>query len=91
MNMLCFTPSIFKYIEEGFPRFFEENKDDLLTGEYLIPDVVEKLTFKGIVSTKVLPTTAKWIGVTYKEDKEKVVESIKKLVETNEYPNKLWK
>lgn len=91
MNMLCFTPSIFKYIEEGFPRFFEENKDDLLTGEYLIPDVVEKLTIKGIVSTKVLPTTAKWIGVTYKEDKEKVVESIKKLVETNEYPNKLWK
>ena len=91
MNMLCFTPSIFKYIEEGFPRFFEENKDDLLTGEYLIPDVVEKLTIKGIVSTKVLPTTAKWIGVTYKEDKEKVVESIKKLVEANEYPNKLWK
>ena len=83
MNMLCFTPSIFKYIEEGFPRFFEENKDDLLTGEYLIPDVVEKLTIKGIVSTKVLPT--------YKEDKEKVVESIKKLVEANEYPNKLWK
>ena len=48
MNMLCFTPSIFKYIEEGFPRFFEENKDDLLTGEYLIPDVVEKLIIKGI-------------------------------------------
>ena len=31
------------------------------------------------------------MSVTYKEDKEKVVESIKKLVEANEYPNKLWK
>ena len=89
--MLCFTPSIFKYIEEGFPRFFEENKDDLLTGEYLIPDVVEKLTIKGIVSTKVLPTTAKWIGVTYKEDKEDVVNALQSLKDKGFYPDKLWK
>ena len=91
MNMLCFTPSIFKYIEEGFSRFFEENKDDILKAEYLIPDILERLTLEGVTETKVLPTDAKWEGVTYKEDKEEVVKSIKKLVLKGEYPNKLWK
>ena len=91
MNMLCFTPSIFKYIEEGFPRFLEDHKDDILKAEYLIPDLLERLTLEGITETKVLPTDAKWEGVTYKEDKEEVVKSIKKLVLKGEYPNKLWK
>ena len=44
-----------------------------------------------VTETKVLPTDAKWEGVTYKEDKEEVVKSIKKLVLKGEYPNKLWK
>ena len=91
MNMLCFTPSIFKYIEERFPKFLENHKDDILKAEYLIPDLLERLTLEGITETKVLPTDAKWEGVTYKEDKEEVVKSIKKLVLKGEYPNKLWK
>ena len=91
MNMLCFTPSIFKYIEERFPKFLEDHKDDILKAEYLIPDILERLTLEGVTETKVLPTDAKWEGVTYKEDKEEVVKSIKKLVLKGEYPNKLWK
>ena len=91
MNMLCFPPSIFKYIEERFPKFLENHKDDILKAEYLIPDLLERLTLEGITETKVLPTDAKWEGVTYKEDKEEVVKSIKKLVLKGEYPNKLWK
>ncbi|UKI27273.1 MAG: hypothetical protein L6V91_00980 [Bacilli bacterium] len=47
MNFLLFTPSIFEYIEEGFDDFFIENKDNLLTSEYLIPDVVSNLINKG--------------------------------------------
>ena len=91
MNMLCFIPSIFKYIEERFPKFLEDHKDDILKAEYLIPDLLERLTLEGVTETKVLPTDAKWEGVTYKEDKEEVVKSIKKLVLKGEYPNKLWK
>lgn len=91
MNMLCFTSSIFKYIEERFPKFLEDHKDDILKAEYLIPDILERLTLEGVTETKVLPTDAKWEGVTYKEDKEEVVKSIKKLVLKGEYPNKLWK
>lgn len=46
MNFLLFTPSIFNYIEEGFPEFFDNNKDNLLTAEYLIPDVLSNLIKK---------------------------------------------
>lgn len=90
MNMLGFTPSIFKYIEDNFPDFLEKNKDNILKFEYLIPDVLEKSTLEGISTTKVIPTTAKWEGITYKDDKEKVVKSLKLLIDNGEYPNKLW-
>lgn len=90
MNMLCFTPSIFKYIEEEFPIFLEENKENMLNAEFLIPDVLEKLTMKNITKTRVLETDSKWIGVTYKDDKKNVVDSIKKLVLNGEYKNNLW-
>lgn len=90
MNMLGFTPLIFKYIEDNFPEFLEKNKDNILKCEYLIPDVLEKSTLEGVSTTKVIPTTAKWEGITYKEDKEKVVKSLKLLIDNGEYPNKLW-
>lgn len=90
MNMLGFTPSIFKYIEDNFPEFLERNKYNILECEYLIPDVLEKATLEGASTTKVIPTTAKWEGITYKEDKEKVVKSLKLLIDNGEYPNKLW-
>ena len=91
MNMLGFNTTIFPYIEKNFPAFLDSNKDNILKCEYLIPDILTQAIKENYANTEVLPTTAKWIGVTYKEDKEKVVESIKKLVEANEYPNKLWK
>jgi len=52
MNFLLFTPSIFGYIEEGFSKFFIDNKEDLLTSEYLIPDVVSNLIKDGKASWK---------------------------------------
>ena len=48
-------------------------------------------TKEGYAKTKVLPTTSKWEGVTYKEDKQNVVKSIQALVEEGTYPQKLWK
>ena len=90
MNYLLFTPSIFDYIEEGFSDFFINNKDNLLTSEYLIPDVVSKLINEGKASMKVIRTTASWHGVTYKEDTPDVKNSIKKLVDEGEYKENLW-
>ena len=90
MNFLLFTPSIFEYIEEGFSNFFIDNKEDLLTSEYLIPDVVSNLIKDGKASMKVIRTTASWHGVTYREDTPDVKNSIKILVDEGEYKENLW-
>ena len=91
MNMLGFNPSIFPYIEEHFPKFLDNNKDNILKCEYLIPDVLAMATAENYAKTLVIPTTAKWEGVTYKEDKESVVNAIDELIKDGVYPQNLWK
>lgn len=90
MNMLLFDKSIFKIINDGFKEFLENNKDNLENCEYLIPDVLFKAINEKFATCKVIPTTATWYGVTYKEDTPFVKESIKSLIDNGEYPNKLW-
>lgn len=91
MNMFCFTPKIFDFLIENFPNFLEKNKNNLEKCEYLIPEVVDNLIKENKADVKVLSTSAVWHGVTYKEDKPKVVAEIKKLVNNNNYPNNLWR
>lgn len=91
MNFLLFTPTIFNYIEELFPKFFEDNKDNLLTSEYLIPEVLSSLIGSGKASCKVSLTTANWYGVTYKEDTPSVKNAIKDLISNGEYEENIWK
>ena len=90
MNMLLFTPSIFEYIEDGFPAFLDASKDNLEKCEYLIPNVLFDAIEDKYATCKALKTTATWYGVTYREDMDSVKASIKNLVDTNEYPNHLW-
>ena len=90
MNFFGFRPTIFKTLEEGFPSFLDQNKDNLLKCEYLIPDVVDSEIHNG-KKVNILESNDKWLGVTYKEDKEFVVNEIKKLVEAGVYPENLWK
>lgn len=90
MNMLLFDPSIFTYIEKEFPKFLDENKEDLSKCEFLIPDVLFSAINENYATVEVLKTTATWYGVTYKEDTDNVKDALKELVETNEYPNDLW-
>lgn len=90
MNFLLFTPSIFKYLDEKFSEFLDKNKDNLLTCEYLISDVLTDLIDDNTVSTKVIRTSAIWHGVTYKEDTPEVKEAINNLVEIDEYKHNLW-
>ncbi len=90
MNMFCFYPSLFKYLEEGFVKFFENNKETLDTSEYLLPALIEEKMNEKKIKVKVMKTTAHWYGVTYKEDKDSVVKEIAKLIENKEYPKNLW-
>lgn len=90
MNFLLFSPSIFKFIEEGFPEFLDKNKDNLLTSEYLIPEVISDLIHANKATLLVIGTTASWYGVTYREDTPSVRTAIKTLVDNKEYNNNLW-
>lgn len=90
MNMFCFKPEIIDYLDKHFIDFFEKNKKDLSRCEYLIPDVVFERINNNEVNVKVLNTISVWHGVTYKDDKEDLVNSINKLIENGEYPNNLY-
>ena len=91
MNVWGFTPDYLDYSEEYFKEFLSdpgnmENKKS----EYFIPMMVNKLITDGTATVKVLDTTSTWFGVTYPEDREGVVERIKRLVDEGVYPSKLF-
>ena len=91
MNMLVFDPSLFKYLEEKMNIFFKENENDLSKCEFLIPDILDSANKENFAKVKVLHTAAVWYGVTYKEDTDKVKQSLLELVEKGVYPNDLWR
>ena len=90
MNLLAFDMSIFDYLEKEMVDFFNKNKENLESCEFLIPDVMTKANNDGYATVKAIPTESVWYGVTYREDTDNVKTSLKKLVEEGKYPNNLW-
>lgn len=97
MNMWGFpakegcAPAFLKVLEEEFRTFFEEAVPaDPMRAEYLLPTLIGGLLRAGTYSVKVLETGDKWFGVTYKEDKEIVVESFRKLIADGFYQKELY-
>lgn len=86
MNMWGFTPDIFTYLEREFNKFLSE-KLETPKAEFYLPSVVDILIKSGEKRSRVLVAEDKWYGVTYKEDKEAVVEAIGKKIDGGEYPN----
>lgn len=78
MNMFGFMPSLFDELETGFEKFLAEQGTELKS-EYLLPRIVDKMIKVDGEKVKVLYTDDKWYGVTYKEDKESVVNAIAEL------------
>lgn len=79
MNLWGFRPDIFGYIEDGFKVFLNERINEPKS-EYYLPSVVSSLIESGEKSVKVLVAEDKWYGVTYKEDKQNVVDAVEKMV-----------
>lgn len=90
MNMWGFTPSILEELEMGFVEFLSDLGDNAEKKEYLLPTIVDGLIKSGKANVKLLESKDRWFGVTYKEDKEVVVESFKKLILDGVYPEKLF-
>jgi len=91
MNMWGFSPSILDELQSAVEDFFaNEVEKNPLKSECFLPIEVDKLLKAGKATVEVLPSKDKWFGVTYKEDKPFVVESIQKLKDAGLYPEKLW-
>lgn len=85
MNMWGLTPEFMELLDSGFKAFLSGLGSDGQKAEYLLPIYIGQLLAGNKVSVKVLPTSDKWFGVTYAEDKQLVVDSVRKLVDDKIY------
>jgi len=90
MNMWGFTPNFLEELDAGFQTFLSNLKEGDIKSEYLLPMIVDEMIQQQKATVAVLETKDKWFGVTYKEDKPVVVESIRKLIAEGVYPKKLF-
>ena len=89
MNLFGFKPSCHKYLNMEFQNFLKERISDP-KAELDIPTSLDKFVKKGEITIQILRSNSHWFGVTYREDKPFVVESIRKMVEQGIYPAKLF-
>ena len=79
MNFWGFKPDLFGYLDKSFKAFLQE-KINVPKSECYIPNVVSELIETDVKNVEMLTAEDKWYGVTYKEDKEMVVNAIAKMV-----------
>jgi hypothetical protein len=89
MNFWGFDPNVFEYIQKLFIRFLRENGGNP-KAEFFIPIIGDAFIADGKGEIKVIPTSAQWFGVTYKEDAPHVKEEIHKLIAEGTYPEQLF-
>ena len=90
MNMWGFMPEVFIHLRACFSEFLH-TRGHQLAAECYIPSTVNEMIAAGQTRVRILRTTDAWFGVTYREDRPRVVESIRQLVSNGVYPEKLWR
>lgn len=89
MNFFCFDSNFIDLCEKEFKPFLEKNINDIKS-EFLMPKVADIFIKNQLGVIDVIPTDAKWFGVTYKEDAPIVKDQIDKLLTDKQYPQNLW-
>ncbi len=91
MNMWGFPLAYLDALEKKFPDFLKEAvRSNPLKAEFYLPVVVDELLQEKAATVKVLHSSDKWFGVTYKEDKPAVERGIRALKDAGVYPETLW-
>ena len=90
MNMWALTPDFLEELHEGFPKFLAAVPEGDIKAEYLLPGVIDSMIRSGKATVRVLPTTDRWFGVTYREDKEAVVKAFEALYAAGVYNKDLY-
>lgn len=89
MNLWGFKPSCYDFLGKEFRNFINKNGMDLKS-ELDIPTSVDKFVKNGEITIQILMSNERWFGVTYREDKPFVVESIKKMIRKGIYPARIY-
>jgi len=90
MNFWGFVPSILDLFRSEFDLFLKNHSKEPKS-ELVIPTTVNSLIKQGEASVKVLSTTSNWFGITNPRDKKDVIDKIRELVDSGQYPDNLWK
>lgn len=90
MNMWGLPVEFFNVLESGFSKFLNDLKEEEVKKEYLLPLIIGDMLKNGKAQVHVLSSNDRWFGVTYKEDKETVVQAIHELIEQKVYPQVLF-
>jgi hypothetical protein len=89
MNCWAFTPALFPALERQLGEFLRARGGEP-KAEFYLPEAVSAQIAVGQAEARVLPTSATWFGVTYREDKPRVQAALAALHASGEYPAKLF-
>ncbi len=90
MNMWALTPDLIDELKAGFPKFLSSLAEGDVKSEYILPGMIDSMVREGRATVKVTPTHDRWFGVTYREDKEAVVNAFKALYDQGVYQGELY-
>lgn len=90
MNLWASFPEFIDLGEEHFIKYLEKNKDNLEKCEYVLPEMIDELIRSDKAEVTIIPTSEKWIGITYKEDLALAQEAFKKMLDDGLYPENIW-
>jgi len=89
MNLFGFKPTCYDFLDNEFRNFLDRSGMDPKS-ELDIPTSLDKFVKNGDITIKILPSNERWFGVTYREDKPYVVESIRQMIRKGIYPVRIY-
>lgn len=89
MNMWGFKPGVFAKLEASFERFLQARGTELKS-EFYIPSAVDAMLSNNDIQVHVTRTSARWMGMTYPEDRAIVCAGVASLIEAGDYSSPLW-
>ena len=89
MNMWGFHPSIFEKLENSFVDFLASISEGDIKAEYVLPSFVGEQIRSDALRITALTSPSKWFGVTYREDRDAVIQKLLQMKLDGTYPEKL--
>ncbi len=91
MNFWGFAPTVFGRAQRYFEDFLRGGAGTELKAECLLPVMVGDLLDRGELEVEVLSSADRWFGMTYRQDRERVAEELRRLHQSGVYPQRLWR